>query len=322
MSPISHLTSSVRGLVAVEPLSRLQPIGERTKPPTAVLGPATLRLHVPRFEQALRDAIAGLKESMARIALESDPLTRHLGFRALNRDAKARHFEPEKLSEPDDQQYAKELLKSVEGRETQSLDALDPNDREDLETLLRFETRTQERIFVSTQRAAATQVAEDERSKSTRLEQEVARQRAAIAQLPEDAKPVWLRVMGVVMAVLSLGFFLLVLRESRWLPVLRWSSALGALSMVAIGAWLGSDPHERRVWLVAQFEELAKWREDAAARDTRAKEELTRALKLFESVDAECQREEAAALAVLKRRPGADRYVSASGSVVVFEATP
>jgi hypothetical protein len=165
-------------------------------------------------------------------------------------------------------------------------------------------------------------VAEDERSKSTRLEQEVARQRAAIAQLPEDAKPVWLRVMGVVMAVLSLGFFLLVLRESRWLPVLRWSSALGALSMVAVGAWLGSDPHERRVWLVAQFEELAKWREDAAARETRAKEELTRALKLFESVDAECQREEAAALAVLKRRPGADRYVSASGSVVVFEATP
>jgi hypothetical protein len=40
---------------------------------------------------------------------------------------------------------------------------------------------------------------------------------------------------------------------------------------------------------------------------------------LFEEVDDACRREEAAALAVLQRRPGARRYVNTSETVLVLE---
>lgn len=307
-------------MVATEPLSKLRAIGDRaTRPPSAVLGPAAVRVPVTPFEQALREAIAGLRESLAKVAAERDPLTRHLGFRALNQDAKARHFEPEKLSEADDQDYARELINSVQTKEHQSFEALEANEREDLEALLRFETRLNERAFVSSHRTVASQQAEAEQSTTARLEREVARQQAAVAELPDAPKPVWLRVSGVVLSVLSLALLVLVWREAKWVPMLRWSTALGAFTTVLLGAWLGSDPYERRVWLLEQLNELSKWKEDAVVREQRAKEELTRALKLFESVDAECQREEAAALAVLKRRPGAERYVSASGAVIAFD---
>jgi hypothetical protein len=312
----------IRRLLATEPISKPLAIGARAvRPASAVLGPAAVRVQLTPFERALREAIAGLRESLEKVAAERDPLTRHLGFRALNQDAKARRFEPEKLSEVDDQQYARELLDSVQTGEHQSFEALQPSEREDLEAVLRFETRLQERELVSAHRTVASQQTEAEQSNTARLEREVARHQAAVAELPDTPKPVWLRLSGVAVAVLSLALLAVVWREVKWVPLLRWSTALAAMTTVLLGAWLVSDPYERRVWLLEQLHELSKWKEDAVVREQRANEELTRALKLFESVDAECQREEAAARAVFKRRPGVERYVSTSGAVIAFDSS-
>ena len=42
----------------------------------------------------------------------------------------------------------------------------------------------------------------------------------------------WLRVLGMVLAVLSLALVVLVRHEAKWVPVLRWSMVLRATTTV------------------------------------------------------------------------------------------
>jgi hypothetical protein len=291
-----------------------------------VLAEATLRTAPPAFEQALRAAIAGLRDSMARLEAEIDPLSKHLGFRALNRDVAARGVDPEQLSRPDEQQYAGELLRSARGREAQTFVGLDPAARLDLEVLLQLERRLHERDALAARRAAADQAQAKERDTAERLERDLVRERETVEKAPAVTRPLWLRLLGVAAALLSFAFAAALAAQPHllgaWLdglPAVRWSSVLGALLLGALGSWLGTDPAKRRAWLLAQVEALTESGRLAKAREREAAEALTRARKLFEEVDAECRREEAAALAVLQRRPGAARYVSTTGTVVVFD---
>jgi hypothetical protein len=109
-------------------------------------------------------------------------------------------------------------------------------------------------------------------------------------------------------------------RQPRLLTALdpgwRWSWLLAASLFVLLGSWLSLDPLARRAWLVRRLEQLTAWRQTAAEREARARQTLLHALKLFEEVDAQCRREEAAADAVFQRRPGVQRYVAKSGAVV------
>lgn len=314
---------TLRPISGTEALSKSKPISERhVTRPTEVLGAATVREVATPFEQALREAIASLKEQLTRVEGEADPLTRHLGYRAFNRDARARNLDPNALSDPEDQAYAQELLQTARGREAQSFAALDDTARVDLQVLLYLDERLHAREAAAHQRAAAAQVKSAERATVERLQQQAARHEAEVAQLPSTPRPAWLRVLGVVLATLSVAVLAaLITHPTLWaaLPVLRWTSGLVALSMVVVGGWLGMDPLQRRKWALEQLRQLSEWTSTAAQREAAANEALTHALKLFEEVDAECKREEAAALAVLKRRVGAERYVSLSGGVVAFD---
>lgn len=318
---------TVKRVHGPEPLWTTRSISNRP-PPRAVqvLGAATERRPVTLFEQALREAIVGLRESMARIEAEVDPLAKHLGFRALNRDAGARGLDEKQLSQPDEQAYARQLLDAARGREAQSFAALDEAARLDLEVLLHLEERLHAREEASSRRAAATRDDAAERARVERLWRDLERKCAVVDRLTSAARPLWLRVMGVVLGLTSLVVFGVVLRIPRllgeWaqgLPALRWTTVLGTVGFAALGAWLSVDPRQWRAWLLARVQRLAETRRGAAERAARAAEELTRARKLFEQVDDECRREAVAALAVFQRRPGAQRYVNTSGTVVVLK---
>jgi hypothetical protein len=310
-----------------EPLWTTRPVSNRAVPRAGqVLGAATNRAPVTPFEQALREAIVGLRESMARIEAEVDPLTKHLGFRALNRDVRARGLDERQLKEPEDQSYARELLDAARGREAQSFAALDDAARGDLELLLHLEERLHARDEASSRRATATRDDATERARVERMQRELERKCAVVDRLAATERPLWLRVLGVVLAMVSLVMAVVVVGLPRlvgaWtqgVPTVRWTTVLGALGLMGLGAWLGVDPQRRRAWLLARVQRLAESRRGAAERATRASEALTRARKLFEEVDDECRREEAAALAVLQRRPGAQRYVNTSETVLVLE---
>ena len=309
-----------------EPLWTTRSVSNRPAQSAAeVLGAATERTPVTPFERALREAIVALRESLARIDAEADPLAKHLGFRALNRDVGTRGLDEKQLSQPEDQAYARQLLDSARGREAQSFAALDDAARLDLEVLLRMEERLHTREDASSRRAAATSEEAAERAKVERLQRDLEQRCAAVDRLTSATRPLWLRVLGIVLALLSLGV-VAVLRLPRllgeWargLPPLQWTSVLGALGLALLGAWLSVDPQQRRAWLLARAQRLADSRRGAAERAARAAEALTRARKLFEQVDDECRREAAAALAVLQRRPGAQRYVNMSETVVVLD---
>lgn len=293
---------------------------QRVIPP---LGPATS--HAPRaaFEQALREAMIALRESMAHVDAEADPLAKHLGYRSLHRQVQAGGLDERQLSDAEERTYAHQLLETVRSREAQSFAALDDAAREDLETLLRREEHLHAWDETSTRHAAASRDHATERATAERLQRELERQGAAADRLGLRTRPLWLRVLGALLAVASASAVVLVRRSDLWsawmegLPALEWTSLAVALGLGAWGAWLSVDPRQRRAWLLERVERLVLAHRGATIRATRAADELTRAKKLFEQVDDECRREEAAALAVLQRRPGAQRYVSATRQVVV-----
>jgi hypothetical protein len=317
---------TVKPVHGSEPLWRARSLtnGLASRALSGVLGAATQHVPATPFEQALREAIAGLRASMARVEAEADPLTKHLGFRALNREVEARGLDGQQLSRPDDQAYAHELLQTARGREAQSFAALDDAARLDLEVLLHLEERFRARDEASASRTAATHQSATEYERAERLQRELDRQRASTERLPDKQRPAWLRLLGVALALGSLtvlgGLLSHPLLLGEWadgLPALRWSTALGALGLSLLGAWLSLDPQRRRAWLLAQVQQLTVSQRDAKRAQTHAAEALARARKLFEQIDDECRREEAAAVAVLQRRPGAQRYVRTSETVVV-----
>ncbi len=318
----------LKPVLGAEPISRIRAIPEL--PPVRGLGPvesveavATRRTVPHPFEQALRDAVVTIRETWARVETEEDPLAKHLGFKALNRGVGDSGFDPAQLSEADDQVYARDLLHALRGAEEQSFIYLDDAARVDLETLLRFEQKSHERTVASETRASAARDETRERVVVERLQQDVVRHEQLLSRLPSTPRPGWLRVLGALVAVASLGVLGVVVRQpgliAQWfagLPALRWSTAVGAVGTGLWGAWLGMDPLQRRAWMLERLQEVASWRQTAAQREAVATEALVHALKLFEEVDAACRREESAAQAVVQRRPGVQRYLSASGAVV------
>lgn len=318
----------LRAVPGVERLVRPGPLGEvgPVRPAPAVLGEATVHSPTHPFEQALREALISLKEGLARVQAESDPLARHLGYRALDREATDGKVDPEQLSRPDEQQWARELLQTVHREVGRSALYLDDAARVDLEVLLRWELRRHEREDAEARRAAALHVEQLEHASARRVVEEVERTEQTVSRLAPP-RPGWQRAAGVLLAALGLIALGLVVGQpgllAKWwrgLPSVRWGSLLGGLGAALAGAWLAVDPQQRRAWLVRRLLELAELRRTASEREAAALEALTRAKKLFEEVDAECQREEAAALAVLQRRPGAERYVSLTAPVVVPSA--
>lgn len=320
------MTLSVKPVHGVAPPWTLRPVSiGRVGGASGVLGEATQRAPVTPFEQALREAIVGLRESLARVEREGDPLTRHLGFRALNRDVAARHLDEQKLSQPEDQAYAQQVLQTARGLEAQSFASLDAAARLDLEVLLHFEERLHARHEAASQRTAATRDEAAERAQAERLQRDLERKCAAVDRLGSATRPAWLRLLGLVLALLGVMALSAALGRLPWIVGAwvqgasgpRWTTVLGAVALTALGAWLSVDPQRRRAWLLARAQRLIESRRGASLRVARAEEALSRARKLFEEIDDECRREEAAALAVLQRRPGAQRYVNSAGGVVV-----
>lgn len=314
----------IRPVVAVDRIVRPGPLGEvaAVRPAPAVLGDATIHQPLHPFEQALREALVSLKEGLARVQGELDPLSRHLGYRALDREVGDRKLDPEQLSRPDEQQWARELLHTVHTEAARSTLYLDDAARVDLEVLLRWELKRHERDDAEARRAAALHLEQTQQAAVRRMVDEASSTEAEVAQLRPE-RSAWQRALGLVVGLAGLlAFFAIVMQPSllakwaRGLPAVRWSSVALSLVFVAGGGWIAIDPRQRRAWLVRRLLELAELRRTAAEREAEAREALTRAKKLFEEVDAELQREEAAALAVLQRRPGAERYVNLTRPVV------
>lgn len=307
----------MKPVLSTEAISRLHAIGERASR-DLVLGQATQHVSPDQFERVVREAVISLKDALTRIENEPDPLTRHLGFRALARDVSDAGIETQRLSQPDEQMYVRSLVQDVLGRESISLGQLDPSARADLEVLLRYEKTVFEKQHATEQRDVAQKQYTSIREAMERAQRDIERHTRSLAVLPENPRPFWLRLSGIALAVLSLGSLgLLVeqirLRQPRLTAPWNWTWALAAIGLTALGVWLFVDPTARKGWLVSRLQQLRDSLRTAAERENLSKEAMSRALDLFERVNAECREEEEAALAVLKRRPGARRYVSVIG---------
>ncbi|MDP1829512.1 MAG: hypothetical protein Q8L48_39965 [Archangium sp.] len=312
----------LKPVASAEAVSRLRPIAASAvaavRPRPEVLGDATQRVVLPAFEQALRQAIAGIRETVKQLETESDGLTRHLGYRALNRDVSEQGIDPQQLPDPEDRAFAHDVLRGAQQREAQCLAGLDAAAREDLEVVLQLEQARQQRTDAEARHrtAVAEQLA----------------QRGVVEGLARDARsrerlietPSWTRWPALVLSLAGLGLLVvLVVRPAllgAWaagLPVWRWTSVLAAVALTLAGGWFGMNPLQRRAWWQARLQRLATSLRSAREREEVSANALRHARKLFEDVDAECRREEEAARAVLQRRPGAKRYVSLSGPSVL-----
>lgn len=308
---------------AVVPLRVLAP-SERLAPPATAavphLGEATSRTPPADFEQALREAVADLREVFQQVQAEGDPLTRHLALRQLARDVSSNDWDVSRLTRKDEQTFARELVRDVVTLSTQSAERLDPLARGDLEVLLRFEGRLEERAALEVQREAAGRTAAQDAARRDTLRRELEEgeaREAAMVATPAFA----LRYVGVLLAFFGVVAFLaslvaLAALVLGWpLPVVDVPSGPGSvaapavLAVVAGAAWWSVDPRRRRAWLVARLVQVRALLESQAQAEARSKATLDRALALWAKVDAECRAEEAAAEAVFRRRPGVARYV-------------
>lgn len=326
---------------------RLTPLAPVVRPEARAVSPAPAldgaTVHAPRgaFEEALRAALISLKEGVVRAEREADPLARHLGFRALEhelatgpaaafgppageaeRPAEARGLEH--LARPEEQQWARELLHTLRGGVERSFAALDQAAREDLALLLQQQVRARQWVEAQAQFEAVRQAAEQARTAARLAVERAAHAERREAALP-GSRPAWQVNTGLVLAAHGLVALLLVALQpsllrlwARGLPGLSWGLLLGGLVGLGAGAFWVLDPRLRRAWLARQLARLAELKRTHAEREAAAAAALAHAKKLFEQVDAECQREEAALRAVLARRPGVERYVNLAGPVVSF----
>ncbi|MDP2273453.1 MAG: hypothetical protein Q8N23_16150 [Archangium sp.] len=309
----------IKPIAGVDRVTRLLGIAETPpiQPTPVVLAPATWRTATSPLEEALRAALHQFAAALGRVETEPDPLTRHLGFRTVRRELNEAAVAPQNLSDPEEQAWAKSLVDSARAKEHATLGALDAQARSDLEVLLTFERRLDERHAADVLRKAATQDQLTQRAVLSRLQRDTERRRADFVKLESSRRPKWARVLGVVIAICSFGVLALRM-EFDASPLLSRVTLAGVIFSGLLGSWLALDSRQRRAWLKDRLEELATLRQSAAEREAHAKEHLTHALKLFDEVDAQCQREEAAARAVLLRLPGAERYLRTSGPVVAF----
>jgi hypothetical protein len=340
------LTSSAM-LKPVTGSAQLTPPAPAVRPEARAVGPAPAldgaTVHAPRgaFEETLRAALISLKEGAVRVEREADPLARHLGFRGLERElatGPAAVFGPsagegerssearglEHLARPEEQQWARELLQTLRGGVERSFAALDEPAREDLARLLQQQVRARQWAEAQAQLEAVRRAAEQARTAARLVVERVAHAERREAALP-GSRPAWQVNTGLVLAAHGLVTLLLVALQpsvlrlwARGLPGLSWGLLLGGLAALGAGAFWALDPRLRRAWLARQLAGLAELKRTHAEREAAAAAALARARKLFEEVDAECQREEAALRAVLARRPGVERYVNLAGPVVSF----
>jgi hypothetical protein len=289
---------------------RVLPTAVRLTPSLGALtvGEATSRVAPGDFEQALRTALAELKDAFTQVQAEGDPLSRHLGLRQLAEDVGAREWDVSHLSRREEQDYARDLVRDVVTLASQSAERLDAQARTDLDAILRFEARQQERAALETQRDAASRAEARDVARRERLQRDIAQAEARLAALPPQPRPAWHRGAGVGLVLCALVALVLAWSGpvSAGPPVPRGAWGLAAVVLGAVGAWLVRD---RRAALRARLAGLLARSQETDAEAARSKEALARALALFGKVDAECRAEEAAAEAVLHRRPGAARYV-------------
>ncbi len=287
------------------------------QPTPVVLAPATFRTAASPLEEALRATLHQFAAALGRVEAEAEPLTQHLGFRTLRRELDEAAISPQKLSDPEEQEWAKTLIDSARVKEHATLGSLDAQARSDLEVLLNFERRLDERHAADVRWKTASEDQVTQRAVLTRLERDTERRRLDFAKLESARRPKWARMLGVVIAFCSCGVLALRMEfdASPWLNVVTLA---GVIFAGLLGSWLALDSRQRRAWLKDRLEELATLRQSAAEREAHAKEHLAHALELFDEVDAQCQREEAVARAVLLRLPGAQRYARTSGPVVAF----
>lgn len=309
------MPQSVRGVSPIHPARRIE---ATTRAPTQTLGalePATRREVPPPFVQILREALHRLRERVTEVRAEAEPLNRVLGFRSLEGEADELTRDLSRLEE-DEQRWAKELRSDVREGGATARAGLDATAEADLALLLQLEQRHQERV---TQRqrldAAAGRTQERARAVARLVDDEASAQRTPL-RLPYA----W------VLPVLVTAGALLALSWRLWsaLPLLTPGSLLQGGAVLAAAAWFFLHPLHRRAAVLSRLADLRRRREREQVAEADAASELRHALKVFEEVDAACRREEEAALAVFHRRPGAQRYLRASGAVVVtqFETPP
>ncbi len=268
---------------------------------------------VPRVrEMEARDAVARLHAALQRVEAQGDPLARHLGYRALNRDDAVSGFDPQRLHGTE-QVAARTLLEQLRAREQQTFVALDDAARADLEVVFRCEERHAERAALATRRAKATVHEAVQRAAAERLQRDLERQGLTLATLPREPRPAWMRTAGLGFVVFGFAVLAVLARHPRELdalaPAWRWAALVSAGLGVVLGTWLRLDPRERRAWVLSQRAKLTAWSDTAAERELHALERLGHARELCDEVEAQCQRAEAAAHDVAVRRPAVEPFL-------------
>ena len=265
---------AVKPVTSADPLFRLRALSERPTTPSlgpsaAVLGQATQRVVPGQFEQLLREAVAGLRDALAGLEVEKDPLTRHLGLQALARDVAASGLDPQQLSQPDEQQYARQLVLDLTGRAAQSQGNLDGAARADLEVLIRFEEGLHKRQQAAQEREAAGLDEASRRMAAERCRRDFEQHARSAAALPTTPRPLWVRLLGVALALMSCGRLISPFSRGAhrsWSPDLPLGDGLdrGALAFAVVGGRLAGTRLET-MWLLSQLQRLAARKLSAGA---------------------------------------------------------
>lgn len=239
------------------------------------------------FERALRDSLHALRERVVTAQTETDPLNRHLGFRVLRSELTAATPDLEAVDDAEEREWAEALLDSIKDEAHLSYESLTPDERQDFEVLLRFEAGLAARTEFHQRVLASRQLARSERANLERL----------------THQPRTGTTLLFAAGALCLGWMIFSVIRST--PATTWFSFAASVVLLSAGGWLAANP--RRA-----LEALRS----AEAKERDAREGLRHALKVFEDMEAESQREEAAARAVLLRRPGIERFVAISAPQV------
>lgn len=299
----------LKPLSGVSPATRAGVQGQLAPLPEAHrLGPASFRVERTPFEQVLRAALAELKGAMQQLELEPDGVTRHLGYRALRRETNEQRADFEHLPDADERGWARELVDELGARESECLQALEPGAREELEVLLRCEQRAAEREAAAQRSTDAALEQQQHREALEQLTQRLAQRRARLAR----PRPAWVQPSGALLAVLS-GLALFLAHQP---PVL-----LVAVLGLPLGLWFLAEPGRRR-WGAQQLAALHEELTQAKARQAASDAALAHALGVFETVEAEAAQEEAAAIEVLLKRPGARRFLRAPPGLPAHGVSP
>lgn len=263
-------------------------------------------------QRALRATVIDFRRTLARVTREEDPLIRHIGLRAVSRQTEASGFDPSQLEHLDDQLFVRRLLETVRKDVHRSFARLNEWERADLDALDSCanaeHARREAAARLDSAEAAALALRQSAQAHHRAFSLEMARAAGPLAALANArARSPLLRALGL--ALVFGGFLSLIVLLARWHhlgsdgPTLAMSG-LSALLLFGFGAWLSSDPVGRRARLLNRLQGLADEERASAEASTAAEAELARAMTHCKQTDHEFRRQEAAAVEVLRRRPG------------------